>query len=62
MARAGHQKVVDESLPATAPSAHVGFSKSRPCLHLMIMIIFKHLSTIFHGEAMAQWEIRALLT
>ena len=31
------QKVIDESLPATAPSAHSGFSKGRPCLHLMIM-------------------------
>ena len=33
------QKVIDESLPATAPSAHSGFSKGRPCLHVMIIII-----------------------
>ena len=33
------QKVTDESLPATAPSAHSGFSKGRPCLHVMIIII-----------------------
>ena len=32
-------KFVDESLPATAPSAHSGFSKGRPCLHVMIIII-----------------------
>ena len=25
------QKVIDESLPTTAPSAHSGFSKGRPC-------------------------------
>ena len=54
------QKVTDESLPATAPSAHSGFSRGRPCLHVMIIII--RLSTIFHGEAIAQWENRALLT
>ena len=39
MARAGAQKVIDESLPATAPSAHLGFSKGRPCLRVMIIII-----------------------
>ena len=39
MARAGPKKVVDEFLPATAPSAHSGFSKGRPCIHLMIIII-----------------------
>ena len=33
------QKVIDESLPATAPSAHSGFSKGRPCLHVMIIMI-----------------------
>ena len=33
------QKVIDESLPATAPSAHSGFSKGRPCLHVMIIVI-----------------------
>ena len=33
------QKVIDESLPATAPSAHSGFSKIRPFLHVMIVII-----------------------
>ena len=33
------QKVTDESLPATAPSAHSGFSKGMPCLHVMIIII-----------------------
>ena len=33
------QKVIDESLPATTPSAHSGFSKGRPCLHVMIIII-----------------------
>ena len=32
------QKVIDETLPATAPSAHSGFSEDRPCLHLMIII------------------------
>ena len=26
------------SLPTTAPSAHSGFSKGRPCLHVMIII------------------------
>ena len=30
------QKVIDESLPATAPSAHSGFSKGRPCLQVII--------------------------
>ena len=33
------QKAIDESLPATAPSAHSGFSKGRPCLHVTIIII-----------------------
>ena len=33
------QKVIDESLPTTAPSAHSGFSKGRICLHVMIIII-----------------------
>ena len=33
------QKVIDESLLATALSAHSGFSKGRPCLHVMIIII-----------------------
>ena len=33
------QKVIDESLPATAPSAHSGFSKGRLGLHVMIIII-----------------------
>ena len=33
------QKVIDESLQATAPSTHSGFSKGRPCLHVMIIII-----------------------
>ena len=28
------QKVIDESLPATAPSAHSGISKGRPCPHV----------------------------
>ena len=32
-------KVIDESLPATGPSPHSGFSKGRPCLHVMIIII-----------------------
>ena len=32
-------KVIDESLPTTAPSVHSGFSKGRPCLHVMIIII-----------------------
>ena len=35
------QKVTDKSLPATAPSAHSGFSKGRPCLHVMIIIIIQ---------------------
>ena len=39
MARAGPKKVIGESLPATAPSAHSGFSKGSPCLHVMIIII-----------------------
>ena len=33
------QKVIDESLPATAPSAHSGFGKGRLGLHVMIIII-----------------------
>ena len=33
------QKVIDKSLPATAPSAHSGFSKGRPCLDVIIIII-----------------------
>ena len=33
------QKVIDESLPATAPSAHSGFGKDRLGLHVMMMII-----------------------
>ena len=33
------QKVIDESLPATAPSAHSGFSKGKLGLHVMIIII-----------------------
>ena len=33
------QKVIDKSLPATAPSALSGFSKGRSCLHVMIIII-----------------------
>ena len=33
------QKVIDESWPATAPSAHSGFRKGRLCLHVMIIII-----------------------
>ena len=39
MARAGPKKVIDESFPATAPSAHSGFSKGMPCLYVMIIII-----------------------
>ena len=35
------QNVIDESLPATAPSAHSDFSKGRPYLHVMITIIQK---------------------
>ena len=35
------QKAIDESLLATAPSAHSDFSKGRPCLHVMIIIIEK---------------------
>ena len=31
-------KSIDESLPATAPSAHTGFSKGRLGPHVMIMI------------------------
>ena len=33
------QNDIDESLPATAPSAHSGFSKGRLGLHVMIIII-----------------------
>ena len=33
------QTVVDESLPVTAQSAHSCFSKGRPCLPVMIIII-----------------------
>ena len=33
------QKVIDESLPATAPSTHSSFSKGRLGLHVMIIII-----------------------
>ena len=32
------QKVIEESLPATAPSAHSGLSKGRLGLHVMIII------------------------
>ena len=32
------QNVIDESLPATTPSAHSGFNKGRPCLHVIIII------------------------
>ena len=32
------QNVTDESLPATAASAHSGFSKGRPCVHVIIII------------------------
>ena len=32
-------KIIDESLPATAPSSHSGFSKSRLGLYVMIIII-----------------------
>ena len=56
------QKVIDESLPATAPSAHSGFSKGRPCLHTMIVIIYKSVYDFFHDEAMAQWDNHVLLT
>ena len=53
------QNVLDESLPATAPSAHSGFSKGRPCLHYndnnYIKICLRFLP-------MAQWDNRALLT
>ena len=31
-------KIIDESLPVTAPSAHSGFSKGRQCLYVMIII------------------------
>ena len=33
------QKGIDEFLPATAPSAHSGFNKGRPCVHVMIIIL-----------------------
>ena len=33
------KKVIDESLPATAPSALSGFSKGRLCLYVMMIII-----------------------
>ena len=61
------QKVIDESLPATAPSAHSGFSQDRPCLHVIIIILKSVYNNIkiclrfFHGEPMAQWDNRALL-
>ena len=32
------QNVIGESMSATAPSAHSGFSKGRPCLDVMIII------------------------
>ena len=56
MARAGPQKVIDESLPATAPSAQSGFSKGRLGLDVMILI-----QTSVYVEAMAQSENRALI-
>ena len=56
------QNVIDESLPATAPSAHSGFSKGRLGLYVMIIIIQTFVYNFFHGEAMAQKENRALLT
>ena len=34
------QKVIDKSLSATAPLAHSGFKKGRPCLYVMIIIIY----------------------
>ena len=33
------QKVIDESLPATAPSNQSRFNNGRPCLYVMIIII-----------------------
>ena len=33
------KKVIDESLPATAPSAHSGFSKGSLSLYVIIIII-----------------------
>ena len=39
MARAGTKKAIDESLPATAPSAHSGFSKGRLGIYVMTIII-----------------------
>ena len=35
----GAQKVIDKSLPATAPSAHSGFSEGSPGLYVIITII-----------------------
>ena len=55
------QKVTDESLPATAPSAHSGFSKGRLRLHVMIIMIETSVYKFPNGEAMAQWQNRALI-
>ena len=51
------QKVIDESLPATAPSApsaHSGFSKGRPCLDEMISIIIY--KSIYDFSMVRRWR------
>ena len=62
-------KVIDESLPATAPLAHSGFSKGSLGLYVIIIIIIgtsvgdkKHsLTNGAQVEVMAQWDNRAIL-
>ena len=63
-------KVIDESLPSTAPSAHLGLSKASQGLYVIIVIIGTSVSDENHSltfstsqvRAMAQWDNHALLT
>ena len=64
-----HPKVIGESLPATVPSAHSGFSKGSLGLYVVIIIIRTSVCDQNHAlsirlqvVAMAKWENRALLT
>ena len=47
------QKIIDESLPATAPTAHSGFSKGRLGLDVMIIII---LTSVYNFSMVRRWR------
>ena len=60
-------KVINESLPTTAPSSNSGFSKGSLGLYVMIIIITSvikkaSITIVTQAVLMVQWDIRALMT